>query len=86
VAASLPLILASASPRRAALLKQAGIVPARIIAPELDETPEKGELPRAHALRLAVAKAEAVVRVLSYPPLEGGSNREAVRGGDNHFR
>ena len=57
-------------------------MPARIIAPELDETPEKGELPRAHALRLAVAKAEAVVRVLSYPPLEGGSNREAIRGGE----
>ena len=58
--APLPLILASASPRRAALLKQAGIVPARIVAPEVDEAPEKGELPRAHALRLAIAKAEAV--------------------------
>jgi septum formation protein len=55
-----PLILASASPRRAALLRQAGIVPVRIIAPDVDETPEKGELPRVHALRLAVAKAEAV--------------------------
>jgi len=58
--AHLPLILASASPRRLALLGQAGVVPARIIAPEVDETPEKGELPRVHALRLAVAKAEAV--------------------------
>ena len=42
------------------MLKQAGIVPARIVAPEVDETPRKGELPRAYALRLAVAKAEAV--------------------------
>jgi septum formation protein len=57
---SLPLILASASPRRAALLQQAGIVPSRIVAPDVDETAHKGELPRVHALRLAVAKAEAV--------------------------
>jgi len=75
------LILASASPRRAALLQQAGIVPARVIAPDVDETPLKGEQPRAYALRLAVAKAEAVMSLI-YPPLEGGSNREAVRGGE----
>jgi septum formation protein len=55
-----PLVLASASPRRLALLKQAGLEPDLIIAPDVDETPEKGELPRVHALRLAVAKAEAV--------------------------
>lgn len=79
---SLPLILASASPRRAALLAQAGIVPARILAPEVDETPRKAELPRLYALRLAVAKAEAVAAMLFDPPLEGGSNREAVRGGE----
>ena len=54
------LILASASPRRAALLAQAGIVPGEIVAPGIDESPLKGELPRAHALRLARAKAEKV--------------------------
>jgi septum formation protein len=83
VAASnpLPLILASASPRRAALLKQAGVEPVQIVAPKVDETPEKGELPRLHALRLAIAKAEAVAMTL-YPPLEGRSNREAVREGE----
>ena len=59
-ASSLPLILASASPRRAALLAQAGITPARIVAPDVDETPKKAEPPRLYALRLAVAKAEAV--------------------------
>src|SRR5207253_8959657 len=48
------------SPRRLALLRQAGIEPAGVVAPEVDETPLKGELPRVHALRLAVAKAEAV--------------------------
>jgi septum formation protein len=54
------------------LLQQAGIAPARIVAPEVDETPRKGELPRACALRLAVAKAEAVASLL-HPPLEAGS-------------
>ena len=60
VARSSPLVLASASPRRLALLAQVGIVPERVIAPEVDETPLKGESPRVHALRLARAKAETV--------------------------
>lgn len=55
-----PLILASASPRRAALLAQAGIVPQRIIAADVDETPVKAELPRVYALRLACEKARRV--------------------------
>jgi septum formation protein len=53
-------VLASASPRRLALLRQAGLEPSVVIAPEIDETPRKGELPRAYALRVAVAKTEAV--------------------------
>ncbi len=53
-------VLASASPRRLALLRQAGIEPAIVIAPEIDETPKKGELPRLYALRVAFAKTEAV--------------------------
>jgi septum formation protein len=57
---SLPLVLASASPHRAALLAQAGLVPARIVAPDVDETPQKQELPRLYALRMALAKANAV--------------------------
>ena len=51
------LILASESPRRKALLAQAGITPDLIRAASLDETPLKGELPRAYALRLAAEKA-----------------------------
>ena len=54
------LILASASPRRRELLAQVGIVPDAILAPEIDETPRRGETARACALRLAVAKADAV--------------------------
>lgn len=38
------------------------MVPDRIATPDLDESPLKGELPRAYALRLAQAKAGAVVR------------------------
>jgi nucleoside triphosphate pyrophosphatase len=55
--ASAKLILASESPRRKALLAQVGIIPAAIIAANLDESILKGELPRLHALRLAKAKA-----------------------------
>lgn len=53
------LLLASASPRRLQLLAQIGIVPAAVIATEIDETPEKGELPRKLAERLARGKALA---------------------------
>lgn len=54
------LVLASASPRRLELLARIGIEPAAIVPAEIDETPLKGELPRAHAERLAREKAEAV--------------------------
>ncbi len=54
------LILASASPRRLALLAQIGVVPDAVRAADLDETPAKGELPRAHALRLAREKAASI--------------------------
>ena len=50
---SLQLILASESPRRAALLAQAGITPDAILPAAIDESVAKGELPRTHALRLA---------------------------------
>ncbi len=53
------LILASASPRRLALLTQIGIVPDAVLSPDIDETPRPGELPRPHVERLARAKAEA---------------------------
>jgi len=56
-----PLVLASASPRRLELLRQIGIVPDRVIPPDIAEHPQGGELPRLYALRLARAKAAAVV-------------------------
>ena len=57
------LILASASPRRLALLEQIGVRPDAVHAADLDETPLKGELPRTHAQRLAREKAEVVARL-----------------------
>ena len=51
------LVLASESPRRLALLAQAGIIPDRVVPAALDEAVLKGETPREHALRLAVEKA-----------------------------
>lgn len=67
-----PLVLASASPRRLALLEQAGIRPDALLPSELDETPLKGERPRDLARRLARAKAEAALAALqSRPDLAG---------------
>jgi septum formation protein len=63
-----PLILASSSPRRLALLRQAGIEPARLEAPQIDEAPAPRELPRDHALRLAQAKNAAIVARLGAEP------------------
>ena len=53
------LILASASPRRRELIARLGVVPGAINPADIDETPAKGELPRAYAKRMAREKAEA---------------------------
>mgnify|MGYP006265705625 CR=1 FL=1 len=57
---SAPLVLASESPRRLALLAQAGITPDAVLPAAIDERPRKGEQPRMHALRLAIEKARKV--------------------------
>ena len=51
------LILASASPRRLALLAQIGVTPNRIAVPDIDETPHRDEAPRRYAERMALEKA-----------------------------
>src|SRR3569833_2349614 len=53
------LILASASPRRLALLNQIGIEPEHLVPAHIDETPARNELPRKLAQRLADEKAIA---------------------------
>jgi septum formation protein len=52
------LVLASASARRLQLLAQIGIEPDKLLPAEVDETPQRKELPRALARRLAQTKAE----------------------------
>ncbi len=54
-----PLILASTSRYRRELLQRLGL-DFTVQSPEVDETPAAGEAPRALALRLALAKAQAV--------------------------
>jgi septum formation protein len=53
------LVLASQSPRRAEILRQAGI-PFVVRAGSVDETPQHGEAPEVYVRRLAEAKALAV--------------------------
>ena len=58
------LVLASGSPRRVTLINQAGIEPDALRPANVDETPKRGELPRACANRLARAKAEAALELV----------------------
>lgn len=54
------LILGSGSPRRLELLSQLGITPDDVRPPDIDETPQKGELPRPYCVRIAREKSQAV--------------------------
>jgi septum formation protein len=62
------LVLASGSPRRLALLQQAGIEPDALLPADVDETPLKAESPKELTKRLARTKAEVA--------------RKTARGGD----
>src|SRR6201990_563750 len=55
-------VLASGSPRRLSLLNQTRIDPDALRPADVDETPKRGELPRACANRLARAKADAALK------------------------
>ena len=60
--AELPtLVLASASPRRRELIARLGLTPQRVVAADIDETPNPTEPPRDYARRMAREKALAVV-------------------------
>ena len=54
------IVLASASSRRLDLLRQINIVPDKVIAADIDETPRTKEKPKALATRLSQDKASAV--------------------------
>ena len=55
------LVLASGSPRRLSLINQVGIEPDALRPTDIDETPKRGELPRAYATRLARNKAQTAL-------------------------
>lgn len=65
------LVLASASPRRLALLQQAGLEPDALLPADVDEEPLKSESPRDLAKRLASMKADVARKA--------ARNREELR-------
>jgi septum formation protein len=67
------LVLASASPRRLALLQQMGLEPDALVPADLDETPRRNELPRTLATRLGREKAEAAAALAAGNPELAGS-------------
>ncbi len=62
------LVLASASARRLQLLGQVGIEPDKLLPSDIDETPQRKELPRALARRLAYTKAQTAYRAMGRDP------------------
>lgn len=88
----LPIVLASASPRRLQLLEQIGIAPQVVVATEIDETPLKQELPRVYVQRLAHAKAVAAqtisennVIILAADTIAAAGNRILNKTSDRHI-
>lgn len=77
--AAVTLVLASASPRRMALLEQAGLAPHMLCPTDVDESPLRNEAPRRLALRLATAKAEAAK---IQPSVSGLPNDVYILGAD----
>lgn len=61
------LTLASASPRRRELLARLGLTADAVTPADIDETPLKGELPRAYVMRMGREKALAVSGVVAAP-------------------
>ena len=55
-------VLASNSPQRLTLLKSAGFMPDLIMSADIDETPQKDELPARYVRRIAIEKARAVAK------------------------
>jgi septum formation protein len=73
------LLLASASPRRAQLLRAVG-VPFEVAPADVNETPGRGEAPAAYVQRLALAKAEAVAPLQPGRLVLGADTTVALEG------
>ncbi len=76
-----PLILASSSPRRTALLHAAG-VPHDVLSREIDEAPRPDEDGVTLALRLAEEKARATAQALRSPALVLAADTVVVLDGE----
>ena len=74
---SLPLILASASPRRAEILRRAGFR-FRILPTSVDESPRRRESPARHVVRLAREKAFAAALRVRGPAIIIGADTVVV--------
>ncbi|WP_375608179.1 MULTISPECIES: Maf family nucleotide pyrophosphatase [unclassified Bartonella] len=72
------LVLASASPRRLALLAQIGIDPQQVYASDIDETPKLKEHPANLAKRLAKEKALKAQKILRWYSQNGQDELQNV--------
>ncbi|HET9010989.1 MAG TPA: Maf family protein [Gemmatimonadaceae bacterium] len=75
----LPLVLASASPRRAQLLRDAGI-PFEVAAADVDESQHPGEEAEAYVRRVAAAKAARVAGSHPGRPVLGADTTVVLDG------
>jgi len=67
------LVLASASPRRLALLERVGLAPDLLNPADVDETPRRRETPRALSVRLAAEKADRALEMPMVRALEANA-------------
>ena len=74
------LVLASASPRRAEILRDAGI-PFTVLSSAVDETPHPSEFPDRLVQRLATAKAEFAAVRATGPTIVIGTDTEVALDG-----
>jgi septum formation protein len=74
------LVLASASPRRAELLRAAGFA-FEVEPPDVDETPHRGESPRDYVRRLAAQKSAAIAARLGAGATVLAADTAVVLGG-----
>lgn len=74
-----PLVLASASPFRLAVLEAAGVTPAAVVKPDIDEKAIRRDTPRELVQALAHAKADAALAKVG-TALAGRQTQQVMKG------